>query len=394
MDYLDIAIIVLTLIFAISGFRRGVSWMVLSMLGLLLGLLLGALFAPRIARAVSHETNVQSLIAIGLFLCFVLVFQGIGTTIGFNIRSLSLHTALAPVDSAFGVILGIIGSLAGAWYLGLTFSQSPWVPLDDQIHNSAIEKALDSFFPRPPGFLADIENTLRGSVFPNVFSSIAPNRFAPIQIPPLLNTLGVRAAASVTEKVIAIGCGGGEAGSSWPIAAQYLVTNAHVVAGASRVDVDLDAPGQDGSAHPATVVFFDPNVDLAVLYVPSLNLPPLHVATSDPPRGTSGAVIGYPGGGGLQVVAAAVAGTENARGYNIYGDSLVTRDIEVLATHVIPGNSGGPMVDTNGTVEGLVFAASTTVTDEGYALTMTEIMPDLKGASGRTAAVSTQSCIA
>ncbi len=388
MDYLDIAIIVMVLVFAVSGFRKGLSWVALSMVGFLAGLLLGALFAPRISRAVSHDPGVTSLIAIGLFLCFVLVFQGIGTTIGFRVRAASLRTAFAPLDSLFGALLGIVGMLAGAWYLGLVFSQSPWVVLDDQIHNSAIEKTLDSFVPRPPGFLADIENILRGSNFPNPFSSIAPSTLPPIQIPALLDTPGTRAAAAVTEKVIAAGCGGGEAGSSWPIANQYLVTNAHVVAGSSRVDIDM----QDGSVHPATVVFFDPNVDVAVLFVPSVNLTPLKTATTDPARGTNGAVIGYPGGGQLQVISAAVRGTEMARGYNIYGDSLVTRDIEVLATHVIPGNSGGPLVDTNGTVIGLVFAASTTSADEGYALTMPEIQPDLKAAAAKTQAVPTATC--
>jgi S1-C subfamily serine protease len=388
MDYLDAGIIVFTLVFAISGFRRGLSWVALSMVGFLAGLFLGSVFAPRIARAVSHETNVESLIAIGLFLCFVLVFQGIGTTVGFSVRSISLRTALAPIDSALGAVVGVIGTLAGAWYLGLTFSQSPWVALDDQIHNSVIERGLDSVLPRPPGFLADIQNILRGSVFPNVFSSIAPNTLAPIQIPPLLNTPGVSAAAHETEKVIALGCGGGEAGSSWPVAAHYFVTNAHVVSGSNHVDVDM----QDGSTHTATVVLFDPDVDVAVLYVPSVTLAPLHTATADPPRGTSGAVIGYPGGGGLQVVGAAVAGTESANGDNIYGDKLVTRDIAVLATHVIPGNSGGPLVDTSGTVVGLVFAASTTNPDEGYALTVSEIMPDLTASTGRTASVSTQAC--
>jgi len=161
-----------------------------------------------------------------------------------------------------------------------------------------------------------------------------------------------------------------------------------VVAGSTHVDVDM----QDGSVHPATVVFFDPDVDVSVLYVPSVNLAPLKTAVIDPQRGTTGAVIGYPGGGQLQVVAGAVRGTEMARGYNIYGDTLVTRDIEVLATHVIPGNSGGPFVDTNGTVIGLVFAASTTSADEGYALTLPEINPDLQAAAGKTAPVPTQTC--
>ncbi|HWW10020.1 MAG TPA: trypsin-like peptidase domain-containing protein, partial [Candidatus Acidoferrales bacterium] len=107
---------------------------------------------------------------------------------------------------------------------------------------------------------------------------------------------------------------------------------------------------------------------------------------------TTGAVIGYPGGGNESAVPAAVRGTEMAQGYNIYGDTLVTRDIEVLAAHVIPGNSGGPLVDTNGGAIGLVFAASTTDPSEGYALTIPQIAPDLQNGVTRTKAASTGAC--
>jgi S1-C subfamily serine protease len=348
----------------------------------------GAVVAPGLARGITHDRATQPLFAIGIFLATTLIGQAIGTAIGFRVRQQSLRTAFATWDSGLGALLSAVGTLAGVWYLGLAFSQSPWVALDEQINGSTIERALDSVVPRPPGFLAAIENILGGTHFPNPFSGIAPFTPPPLTIPPLVNTPGVQHAAAETSKVIAFGCGGAEAGSSWPLAVHYLVTNAHVVAGSNHVEVDTP----DGVSHPASVILFDSNADVAVLYAPGVSLAPLPTSGADPPRGTSGAVIGYPGGGPEQVVPAAVSGTELARGYNIYGDTLVTRDIEVLAAHVIPGNSGGPMVDGNGTVVGLVFAASTTNADEGFALTMSQIAPDLQLARGRTAAVSTQSC--
>jgi S1-C subfamily serine protease len=388
VDLLDAVIVLLVASALFSGYRRGISWVGPSLIGLIMGIVVGAAAAPHLAALFSKQADIEPLITSGIFLGIVLIIQGIGTTIGFRARVRSLRTRFAGVDSALGALLAGAGVLAGTWYLGLTFSQSPWKALDTQISGSAIEKALDSVAPRPPGFLATLENALRNSSFPNPFSAIAPIAPPPAAIPALVNTAGIRAATAVTSKVIAFGCGGAEAGSAWPIGDNHVVTNAHVVAGSQRVELDTT----DGATHPATVVLFDPDVDVAILYVPGLGEPALRTASTDPAGGVKGAAIGYPGGQDEKVVAAAVRGTEVARGYNIYNSGVVSRDIEVLAAEIIPGNSGGPIVDTSGVVQGLVFAASTTDPTEGYALTMTAIAPDVANGRGHTQGVSTQQC--
>ena len=388
VNLLDAVIILLALLFAYSGYRRGVGWVALSLVGLLGGLLFGALIAPPIARAISHDRNVQPLIAIGFFLSIALIIEGIGTAVGFQVRLRTIRTRYAQLDSALGAVLATLGAAIGAYYLGLVFSGSPWVALDQQINGSAIERGLGAIVPTPPGFLASIENILRATNFPNPFAVIQSPP-TPIGIPQLIDTPGTRNAAAVTSKVVAFGCGGGaEAGSAWPAAPNYLITNAHVVAGSDNVEVQTPS----GATDHATVVLYDPNTDVAVLYIPNLGLAPLQRSTNDPTRGQVGAVIGYPGGGKESAVAAAVSGTEQARGYNIYGDNIVTRGIVVMSSTIIPGNSGGPLVDANGTVMGLVFAASTTDPTEGYALTMQTIAPQVNAGVGRTQAVSTQNC--
>jgi S1-C subfamily serine protease len=390
VDILDAIIIVFLITFAASGLRRGLTGVALSLAGLLVGLFLGAVIAPPIARAVTQDRTTQPLVAIGIFVGVALLVEGVGAAIGYRIRQRTQHTVLlGKADSGVGAVLGLLAALAAAWYLGLMFSQSPWVTLDNQISNSAIERSLDRFMPRPPGFLAAIGNLFRPGEFPNPFSTILNIPAAPVAIPPLVDTAGIREATSVTSKVIAAGCGGGaEAGSSWPLAPGYFVTNAHVVAGSNSVEIDTPNSGR----HAARVVLFDPDTDLAILYSPGVSLTPLVVVDSNPVRGTGGAVIGYPGGGSEQVVPAAVSGTESATGYNIYGDTLVTRKIEVLSAQVIPGNSGGPIVNVDGQIIGVVFAASTTESNVGYALTMPQVFPDLQAGEHRTAAVSMQAC--
>ena len=108
-------------------------------------------------------------------------------------------------------------------------------------------------------------------------------------------------------------------GTGFAVAPGYVVTNAHVVAGADTVRVGLD-----GNAYDAAPVLFDPDLDVALLYAPGLPAPPLSIAATDPMRGATGATFGFPGGGGLKVLPAAVAGMYPAQGRDIYGEQRVT----------------------------------------------------------------------
>jgi S1-C subfamily serine protease len=119
---------------------------------------------------------------------------------------------------------------------------------------------------------------------------------------------------------------------------------------------------------------------------------PLQFASSGQ-RGVEGAIIGYPGGGNEQVVGAAVRGELLAVGRDIYSNALVSREIYVLQGSVIPGNSGGPFVDLDGKVLGVVFAKSLVDSDQGYALTGGAVRPDIDKGESRTSAVSTEACV-
>jgi S1-C subfamily serine protease len=176
-------------------------------------------------------------------------------------------------------------------------------------------------------------------------------------------------------------------GSGFVYAPHYVLTNAHVVAGVT------EGPTVSRGLHTwsAQVVLYDPKTDLAVLYVPGLNAPPLSFA-AQAKIGANAIVAGFPENGHFTVVAARVGRIEEAESPDIYQTDTVTRQIYSIRALVQPGNSGGPLLATNGQVYGVVFAAATSVTDTGYALTAAQVQADADAGQGRTAGVSTQGC--
>jgi S1-C subfamily serine protease len=392
MDILDGLIVILVLVLSLSGYRRGFTWGGLALAGLVVGAVVGAVIAPPLTRWISPVPNSpdQPLIAAGIFLVTILVIEGIGSTLGYQARLFTLRTALATWDSVAGSFTSCIAVLFIAWFLGFTFANSSLSVVSSQISGSAIERALLTIAPEPPAFLAKVQQFLQNTELPNPFTGLAP--VLPVEpLPANYDTPGVRDAEADVSRVIAYGCGGPDgavAGSAWPVGDDMMLTNAHVVAGSYSQVVDTPDRGQLA----ARVVVFDPNVDVAILYVPGLEMSPLPIASGYPAAGTQGAVIGYPGGGPEATVAAAVRGTEDASMWNIYYSSYVTRETVIVSADVIPGDSGGPVVNLNGQVIGVTFATSTTTTDEGYALAIPDITSDIQAAQGRTSAVSTGEC--
>ena len=136
-----------------------------------------------------------------------------------------------------------------------------------------------------------------------------------------------------------------------------------------------------------------PALDVAVLRAPDLQAVPLRFAASDPDRGTVGAALGYPGGGSLTVVPAAVTGAYSATGRDIYDDAIVTRRVLELRAQIDRGDSGGPFVLPDGTVGGLIFAEARTDPDVGYAISPTAVAARVQPALGRTGPVDTGECV-
>jgi len=350
------------------------------------GVVAGAALAPSVVSALDLPGSTKSLAAaLVLFIC-----GSLGSTLGYMAgdplrRGLRGRRDVRPPEKLAGSLFSAFAVLSVAWFLGLTFSQVRTAELGRIIQQSKVLLTLDSLFPRPPGFLSGVRGILADVPFPQAFAVLEQPSLDSLQPPASVDTPGVAAASRAVYRVEGKGCGGVVSGSAYPVAPGYLVTNAHVVSGTSGTRVEQDA-GRQGPV-PATVVLFDPGRDVAVLWAPQLAASALPVGNGQ--RGTQGAVIGYPGGGREYVSPAVIEKSTTATGRDIYNDAIVDRNIWILSSDVRPGNSGGPVVDLQGNVLGLIFAASSTDPGQAYALTNDEIDSDVHAGVGRTGRVDT-----
>jgi len=382
-------IILIAVVFAISsGYRRGFWLSLAQYAGLVLGVVIGATLAPIVMDALNlNGAAIRSLVAIMILIVLGTIGSSVGYWVGEPIRlRLLAQPRGGRIDSLAGAVFSALAVLSVSWFLGLSLARIPSPPLSAAIQRSAILRGLDGIAPRPPAFLARVETIIAGVNFPSAFSGLEPVGPSAQPLPNSINTPGVQAAAAETLKVQGFGCGGIVFGSGFPVGPGMVLTNAHVVAGTQGTTVRSSS----GRSLSARVVLFDPERDVAILYVPRLALPPLNEASAQ--AGTQGAAIGYPGGGSETAEPAVVNGQVRAEGRDIYGQNLVVRSIWFTQAKVQPGNSGGPLVDLNGNVIGVIFAASTTQTGTAYALTDAEVQPDIDQARGRTDAVQIGPC--
>jgi S1-C subfamily serine protease len=389
VNLLDVVIIALVVLAALNGFRRGASLQIATYIGLLGGLALGAVLAPKIAKLASTPFA-QAALALVVLLVLAAIGDGLGWLVGTRIWAIARRSTLGAVDSAAGAVLAVVASLLAVWFIGINLVSGPFPAVAREIRGSAVIRTMSDVLPRPPSLLAEVRQFLNRFGFPAVFADLPPAPAGPVKEP---SDEQIRAAADIAEpstvKIVGRACGAIQEGSGFVAAPHYVVTNAHVVAG---VD-DPQVQQQNGSSFTAITVLFDPKLDVAVLRVEGDPGPALHLKSIEEDRGAPGAVLGYPGGGDLTVGKAAVRQEIKAVGLDIYGQSTVERDVYELQATVRPGNSGGPFVDLQGRVAGVVFAASTTDPHVGYALTSPQVIPEVDQAEGRTTPTSTGDCV-
>jgi S1-C subfamily serine protease len=392
---LDLILLVVIAAFATSGYRQGFIVGILSFFGFVGGALLGAEFGPSISKALVGGQTQQTVIAMVLLVSFAVIGQFVASSIGAAMRSTVTWRSATVLDSVGGAVVSVVSFLLIAWVVGSVLNGSPFPLVDGQVNNSLVLQTVDRFVPSPARTMfSDFRRLLAtNSTYSEVFSKIGAERIfdIPAPDPSVLDSRGYLAARASIVRVrgIAPSCSLSIEGSGFVISPDHVLTNAHVVAGVTQHQTVTTASGQPFNA---TVVLYDPQVDIAVLYVPGLNLPALHFAAQASPS-ENAVVAGYPlDSPTLQAGPARIGGIQDVQGLNIYQDSTVTRQIYEIRAVVKSGNSGGPLLSPSGTVDGVVFAAAIGVPDTGFALTAAEVSADASAGANDTSAVSTMGC--
>ncbi|GAA3305946.1 hypothetical protein GCM10020295_60960 [Streptomyces cinereospinus] len=286
-------------------------------------------------------------------------------------------------DGVGGAAANSVAALVVAWVAASVLAASAAPLMTGAVRDSRLLGAVQTAMPdTTPAWFSRATSTLTEAGFPQVFNPFGSESTAEVARPSGDNVTASAdgAAKRSTVKIEGFTGGQGREGSGFVYAAERVMTNAHVVAG---IDEPAVRVGGVGPSYQAQVVLFDPDRDVAVLYVPELRAPALEF--DDAKRGDAAVVAGYPHDGGLDLQAATVASRVRAAGQDIYSDDDVTREIYAIRSTVRPGNSGGPLLTTEGKVFGVVFARSTTDAETGYALTAAEVA----GAAARAADLTT-----
>ncbi|MFF1635372.1 MarP family serine protease [Leifsonia sp. NPDC058248] len=387
----DVVLVVLAVVAIAAGWSKGAIKAAGSLVGLGLGLWAGLALAPLVvgwlASAGWGSIMQRSVVASIVVLACAAVSYAIAVTIAAFIGKVARHGPIRWLDSLIGSVLGLLTWALVVWLVAGFALATNIATVVQAANSSRVVATLETIAPIPSStILGAVDDALADAGLPKVFEggeSITTVQPPDGSVPAAV----VRSERSVVTVLASKpDCGVDSEGSGWVVSRGRVVTNAHVVAGASSIvvrDPVTDRPVA------ATLTAFDPERDLAVLDVTDLTAPPLDIG-NDLTAGAQAYAAGYPGNGPFTVSPQRVRDRVTARGADIYQTGVVDRDIYALRGAVRPGNSGGPLLDSSGKVAGVVFARSSVDPDTGYALTLTELRPVLSRVS--SAPISSGGC--
>ena len=380
LNTIDWIALVVVVVSALGGMRRGLVQSAFSLAGLALGAYAGSRIAPHLLSGGAHSPWTPFAGLVGA-LAGAMLLSAVAGMAGSFVRGGLRLTPFRLFDSLGGLALGAATGLALVWVLGATALLVPGQPsLRRDVQGSSIVRRLNEAV--PPRRLLHL--LARIDPFPSIAGPAVPTE--PLS-PEISGNANVRRAAAAVVRVLGTACGVGIEGTGWFATHELVVTAAHVVAGES--DTVVEIPNVSGF-HRVDVVAYDPHNDVAVLRVTDIS-GPVALRAVNPRPGTAVAIVGYPENGPLRSTPGRIGMTTMALTQDAYGRGPVNRLITAVAGAIEHGDSGGPAIDANGNVEATIFAARIG-SHGGYGVSGAPVLRALDSAA--RAPVSTGACAA
>jgi S1-C subfamily serine protease len=389
LTVLDLVLILALLSYLAYGLRNGFLVTVGGIAGFAAGAI-AAFFAVPLVSGFVSDSGWRLTAIVAAAVALVVLGHGLGTMIGRQIRGAVRIRPLRAVDRLVGGAANLVVSALVMSMLAFSIGSLGVPFVSQQLAESKVIRFIDGMTPDPvKATMAQLRSEVIGNGIPTLIEGLDQGQALPVPDAstdtPALN----RAAESVLKIAgTAYQCGQNQTGTGFVVSEDRVVTNAHVVAGVSEPVVEMS----DGGAMPGRVVYFDTKHDLAVLAVEDLPVQPLPLS-ADLPSGSPAAFAGYPHGGPFRSRPATIQDITTVLVPDIYGSNPSPEQIYRLAGNVQPGNSGGPLLTTDGQVAGVIFAKATSDAEMGFAITMDDLNPVASEAASLTAPVSSGQCI-
>ena len=392
MSVVDLVLIALALLFALSGFRRGLLVSATSIVGFVVGAVLGAQLSGPVADRIDGSNITRVFAALVVVLAGALLGQILAGAAGRALRTRVTWEPAKMVDSAAGAVVSAVAVLLVAWMVASPLASSPFPTVAGQVRQSALVQAVDHAVPdRVRAVYDSLRTAIDRRGLPDVLDPLTATEVPDVAPPDerLSSSAVVNSVKGSVVKIsgIAPSCSRQIDGSGFVYATERVMTNAHVLAGVT--DPVVQAEGEEYDARP---VFVDELLDVAVLAVPGLPQVPLDFAPTPAETGDDSIIMGYPGGGPFWVGAARVRERGEISGPDFRDTTKVVRDVYALFGTVRAGNSGGPLFAPDGSVLGVVFASAIDDPRTGYALTAQQVTEAATTGSTAEAEVGTGSC--
>lgn len=375
-----------------AGWRQGVLSAILSALGVAAGLVVGLAAAPLAVRSVGSNAA-RAVIVTLLVVGFVAVGNVVGAAAGSQLRAGVRHRFARRLDSALGAVFQALAAALVLWFISIPLAASlPGAP-GEAVRSSRVLTGIDRAAPAGMSTLpARLAALLDESGLPPLVSPFDAPRGAHVDAPDA-TAVDADVVAHVRPAVVQVvgdasACQRRLSGTGFVIEDDYVLTNAHVVAGTNTVVLDTVV-----GVKPADVVLYDPENDIAVLHADRLGIAPLRWASKPLETGDDAVVMGFPLSGPFEAEPARVRGRLRISGPDIYAHGRVEREAYTVRGDIRQGNSGGPLLTTNGEVAGMIFGAAMDASDTGYALTANQIISRVGEVRSLDASVATQSCV-